>query len=127
MVVDPLAVRSLAPLAALLANKGVVKGIHNAAFERGVFARAGHALVNVFDTLQASRAARGRDALGGHSLAAVCERELGVTIDKAMQTSNWARGSLSAEQLAYAQVDVEVLVPLYLRWRDTLAPLLAGV
>lgn len=113
VVVDPLAVQSLAPVAALLANAAVVKVIHNASFERGVFARAGHALVNVFDTLAASRAARGRDALGGHSLAAVCERELGVTIDKAMQTSNWARRPLSAEQLAYAQVDVEVLVPLY--------------
>jgi ATP-dependent Lhr-like helicase len=116
VVLDPLAVASLAPLAALLANESVVKVIHNASFERGVFARLGHTLVNVFDTLSASRAARGRDALGGHSLAAVCERELGVTIDKAMQTSNWARRPLSAEQLAYAQVDVEVLVPLYERF-----------
>ncbi len=116
VVVDPLAVTSLAPLAALLASEAVVKVIHNAAFERGVFARIGHPLVNVFDTLPASRAARGRHALGGHSLAAVCERELGVTLDKAMQTSNWARRPLSAEQLVYAQVDVEVLVPLYERF-----------
>ena len=115
VLVDPLAVTSLAPVAALLASEAIVKVIHNASFERGVFARAGHTLVNVFDTLRASRAARGRDALGGHSLAAVCERELGVTLDKTMQTSNWARRPLSAEQLAYAQLDVELLLPLYER------------
>lgn len=42
----------------------------------------------------------------GHSLAAVCRRELDKVLDK-------GRRPLSPEQLAYAALDVEVLVPPY--------------
>ena len=87
--------------------------MHNSAFERGVFARLGLGLSNVFDTLAASRERRGRDMPGGHSLRAVCERELGVTLDKTQQTSTWARRPLSEKQLIYAAVDVEVLLALH--------------
>ncbi|MBA2321037.1 MAG: DEAD/DEAH box helicase, partial [Deltaproteobacteria bacterium] len=123
VIIDPLALASLAPLRELLESAATVKVIHNAAFERGVFARLGIGLVNVFDTLWASRAIRGPDALGGHSLAAVCERELGVTLDKGEQTSSWGRRPLRAEQFAYAAVDVEVLHLLYRWMQPQLAPL----
>lgn len=113
VIIDPLALPTLEPLRGVLERESMVKIVHNAAFERGVFARLGYDLVNVFDTLVASRELRGRDALGGHSLLAVCERELGFTLDKSVQTSTWARRPLSKEQLAYAAVDVEVLLPLY--------------
>ena len=102
--------------------------MHNASFARGVFARLGYQLVNVFDTLSASRELRGREAHGGHSLRAVCERELGITLDKRAQTSTWARRPLSAEQLSYAAADVEVLLPVYEVFRTlvTVAPLMDG-
>lgn len=58
--------------------------------------------------------------LGGHSLARVCERELGIELDKSCQTSNWSRRPLNPDQLRYAALDAEVLLALYDRF--TAAP-----
>jgi ribonuclease D len=43
----------------------------------------------------------------------VCERELGVVLDKRAQTSNWSCRPLSTDQLEYAALDAEVLLALY--------------
>ena len=117
-LVDPLAVSELAPLGRLLGDERVVKIIHNASFERRVLAAAGFEIRGVFDTLTASRAIRGKRVLGGHSLAAVCERELEVILDKGEQTGDWARRPLSPSQVAYAALDAEVLLALYHVFRD---------
>ena len=74
--------------------------------------RSNISLANVFDTLVASRRIRGRLA-GGHSLAAVCRRELDKVLDKTQQVSDWTRRPLTDAQVAYAALDVEVLVQLY--------------
>jgi ribonuclease D len=89
------------------------KVIHNASFERRVLAGVGIALEGVIDTLAVSKKLRGAGILGGHSLAMVCERELGLILDKSEQTSNWAQRPLSAEQLRYAALDAEVLLVLH--------------
>lgn len=96
-----------------LSIHATVKVIHNALFERRVLASIGITLDCVYDTREASREARGPDTLGGHSLAMVCERELGVSLDKAAQTSNWSRRPLSPDQLQYAALDAEILLMLY--------------
>jgi DNA polymerase I len=49
--------------------------------------------------------------LSRSGLAVVVERELGVTLDKALQTSDWSQ-ALSPEQLHYAARDAGVLWPL---------------
>jgi ATP-dependent Lhr-like helicase len=110
-LIDALEVADLAPLADVLADSAVVKLIHNAAFEREVLGRHGIRLENVVDTLVRSRAAR-PGVEGGHSLAAVCARELGIELDKSEQTSDWTRRPLSAAQVAYAALDAEVLLTL---------------
>ena len=110
-LVDALEVANLEPLAAVLTDVAVTKVIHNAAFERSVFARFGIAIEPVADTLAMSRKLRGK-VEGGHGLKAVCARELGVQLDKGEQTSNWARRPLTPRQLAYAAVDAEVLLQL---------------
>ena len=46
----------------------------------------------------------------------VCERELGIVLDKASQTSNWSRRPLDADQLRYAALDAEVLLALHGRF-----------
>ena len=112
-LVDPFAVGDLKPIVDVLSGTRPLKVIHNARFERRVLAAIGIALDGVFDTLEASRQARGPDALGGHSLAMVCERELGIALDKSSQTSNWSRRPLDADQLRYAALDAEVLLALY--------------
>lgn len=109
-LVDPFEIEDFGPLAELLGSPKVVKVIHNASFEKRVLGRVGIQIENVYDTLEASRKLR---SVKGHGLAKVCERELGIVIDKQEQVSNWRQRPLSASQEAYAAVDVEVLVRLY--------------
>jgi len=111
-LVDPLALDDLSPLRGVLAADRPVKVIHNAAFERSVLGREGLELGGVLDTLVESRRICGKNALGGHSLAMVCERELGLELDKAEQTSDWSRRPLDDDQVRYAALDAEVLLPL---------------
>ncbi len=110
-VIDARAV-DLSPVADLLEARNVMKVIHNAAFEVGVFKRLGIRINNIFDTLPTSRRLRGRKIDGGHGLRAVCERELGREMDKGAQTSDWTRRPLTERQLLYAALDAEVLLPL---------------
>lgn len=110
-LVDALDVANLDPLADVLAHAAVTKVIHNAVFERSVFARFGIAIEPVVDTLVLSRKLRGK-VDGGHGLNAVCARELGVHLDRREQMSNWAQRPLSEGQKAYAAVAAEVLLAL---------------
>ncbi len=111
-LVDALACRDLGALARLLRSPSVTKVIHNASFEKRILGASGIVIDPVFDTLAASRALCGRTVLGGHSLASVCERELGLLLDKSEQTSDWRKRPLSDRQLDYAALDAEVLVHL---------------
>ena len=116
-IVDATAITDLEPLAAILDQGDIVKVIHDASFERSVLGRLNLSITNVFDTLATSRRLRGRTIDGGHSLAACCRRELGLELDKSEQTSDWTRRPLTARQLAYAALDVEVLIALHGRFR----------
>src|SRR5690606_38108906 len=91
----------------------VVKVIQNATFERSVLGRYGVPLAGVVDTLRVSRKLRGSKIDGGHSLKAVCARELGIALDKSEQVSDWSQRPLSQRQVAYAALDAEVLLRLY--------------
>ncbi|MBK9069389.1 MAG: hypothetical protein IPL79_00035 [Myxococcales bacterium] len=73
---------------------------------------------DIFSTMDASAHAHGAEALGGHNLAMVCKRELGVSLDQVEDTSNWSRRPLGADQLHRAARDVEVLIALYERLKD---------
>jgi ATP-dependent Lhr-like helicase len=116
-LIDPLAVGDLELLADVLGGTTPLKVIHNARFVRRVLAAIGIVLDGVFDTMEASRRARGVDALGGHGLAMVCERELGIVLDKSSQTSDWSRRPLDADQLSCAALEAEVLLALHARFK----------
>ena len=111
-LIDALEVENLEPLGALMADKAVTKLIHNAAFESSVLGKYGIRIDNVVDTLKLSKKIRGK-VDGGHSLKAVCRRELGIELDKNEQVSDWSRRPLTQRQEAYAAMDVEVLLRLY--------------
>lgn len=111
-LIDALEVSDLSALQSVLGSPDTTKLIHHAEFERRVLGRYGLTLSGVVDTLEVSRALRGRGIEGGHSLRAVCARELNLELDKAPQTSDWATRPLSPEQLSYAALDAEVLLRL---------------
>src|SRR5690606_2894889 len=112
-LLDTLELSELDLLGELLEDASIIKVIHNAGFERSVLGRHGLALEGVVDTLSVSRRLRGRKIDGGHSLKSVCERELGVALDKSEQVSDWSQRPLTERQVAYAALDAEVLLALY--------------
>ena len=114
-VVDPFAVGELRPLGEVLEAATPLKIIHHASFERSVMKKHGIGIDGVYDTLTESRR-RSPGVEGGHSLKAVCQRELGLVMDKTEQTGDWARRPLSDAQVAYAALDASVLVELWERW-----------
>jgi ATP-dependent Lhr-like helicase len=111
-LIDTLDVPELAPLASLLSSQSTTKIIHCADFEREVLGRYGLAIEPVIDTRDVSRDVRGHSVDGGHTLRALCARELLVELDKSEQTGDWTRRPLTESQVTYAALDAEVLLQL---------------
>jgi ribonuclease D len=112
-IIDALAMKDLAPLKRLMENDAVEKVIHNAFFEEQMLGKHGIRIHGVFDTLHHSRSKHKKTPGLSHKLGDVCERELGIYLDKSNQTSDWTLRPLAADQILYAAIDVEVLVDLY--------------
>ncbi len=119
-VIDVFEIEDLTPLFLVLEDPEIEVIIHNARFEQGVLGKFGCRITSIFDTLSVSRRLRGYRIPGGHSLAAVCRRELAIELDKSCQTSDWTRRPLPAAQLNYAALDAEVLIDLHHRFRQEL-------
>jgi DNA polymerase-1 len=109
--------QSLAPLWTVLAGKRILG--HNLSFDLAFLARLGFEPAKVADTMLLSLLLYGpRQKKGFHSLAVVTQRELGVTLNKSEQTSDWSATELTDEQLQYAANDAAVLLPLYKALRE---------
>jgi len=121
-VIDALAMPDLAPVKALMENERVEKVIHNAFFEEQMLGKHGIRIHNVFDTLHSSRGKHKKSVGLSHKLGDVCERELGIFLDKTNQTSDWTLRPLAEDQLRYAAIDVEVLVDLYPMFKPPKVP-----
>jgi DNA polymerase I-like protein with 3'-5' exonuclease and polymerase domains len=93
---------------------------HNASFDLAFLAGLGFSPGQCFDTMLESQALYAGDRRVKHNLAACCERELGETVSKEEQRSDWS-GALTAEQLRYAALDAV----LTRRLHDALTPKLA--
>jgi DNA polymerase-1 len=117
-----------APVLQALVDKDLVS--HNAAFDLAFLRRVGFVPAGpVHDTLLLSRLLTAGAFAGAdpNSLAACCQRELGIALEKAHQKDDWA-GALAEQQLAYAAQDAAVLGPLYAAVRRKVeAAGLAGV
>jgi len=100
-IVDTLSA-DITALAHVIASCSVIKIVHDVSFDARMFADAGMELNNVQDTHIAARLL-GRKATG---LASLLGSELSVTVNKALQTENWARRPLSPAMLTYLADDV---------------------
>jgi ribonuclease D len=108
-VVDPLAVTSLAPLAATLADPEVEIVFHDADYDlRLLNLEYGFGITNLFDTRIAAQLLNEP----GVGLAALLEKYLGVKLDKRYQRADWSARPLSPEMLDYAAADTHHLPAL---------------
>ena len=116
-LIDPLEVKELSPLKPVLESSDTLLVIHNAPFERRFLAMHDIYIENIYDTLRISRNLRGKKDNNNqkipHGLGYVCERELGLSMSKEQQASDWSQRPLTKEQLQYAALDAEVMLQLY--------------
>jgi ribonuclease D len=130
VIIDPLALKDLQPLWALLDDRKRVKVLHAARQDLEVMSQAPRSTIAgiplpeggsipgpIFDT-QIAAAFLGHSAQIGYGNL-VSER-LGHTLAKGHARTDWTRRPLSDEQLQYAADDVRYLVPLYLDLRNAL-------
>jgi ribonuclease D len=119
-LVDPLALRDLAPLAPVLADSRIEKVLHGADYDVATLKRDyGFSFGGIFDTMIAARFL-GRSELG---LAALARDELGVALSKDSQKDDWSRRPLTPKQERYALADVRHLIALGGRLKERLREL----
>ncbi len=116
-LVDPLALPDLGPLAAVFADRSVVKVMHGAAYDLAVMKRDfGFEFAGLFDTMVAAQFL-GMPEVG---LAALLRQVLGVESGESRQRDDWAARPLLPEQEQYAADDVRHLLPLRARLLESL-------
>jgi ribonuclease D len=117
-LVDPLALRDLAPLAPIFADPSVLKVVHGGDNDVTSLRRDfGFAFRTMFDTAIAARLL-GDTEVG---LQALVRNQLGVELSKGSQRDDWSKRPLTPKQEAYALADVEHLMALAARMTDRLA------
>ena len=109
IIVDPLQVPDLSPLAAAFADPAMVKIFHGADYDVVSLKRDfGFETRNIFDTMLASQFL-GFPRIG---LADLIHRFFGIEIDKRYQRHDWAQRPLMPEHLDYARGDTHWLLAL---------------
>jgi ribonuclease D len=116
-LIDPLALTSLAPLAAPLAHPDIVVVMHGADYDiRSLHRDFGIEVSNLFDTMIAARFL----GITEFGLAALLRTRFGIELDKKYQKADWSKRPLSREMCAYAVADTSDLLPLYDQFRAEL-------
>ena len=115
-IVDPIAV-DVRPLGEVLCD-GRETVLHGADYDVRCLRREyGWRLPRLFDTMAAARRL-GRPGLG---LSALVEAKFGVRLSKVHQRSDWGRRPLTREQLVYASLDTQYLLPIADEFKAELA------
>jgi ribonuclease D len=109
ILIDPLQLPDLSPLAPLFMNPGIRKVFHGADYDiRSLYRDFGIQVNSLFDTQIAARFL-GFPETG---LALLLQEKLGVTLEKKNQKKDWSVRPLPAGMLAYAVQDTCHLIPL---------------
>jgi ribonuclease D len=110
VIIDPLALPDLSPLAPVMAEKGIRKVFHGADYDiRSLHRDFGIVVNNLFDTMIACQFL-GEKEVG---LAAALYKRFGVELDKRYQKADWSRRPLTDEMIEYAVRDTSLLIALY--------------
>jgi len=106
-VIDPVAIKDLSPLGTLLADKKVIKILHDAPQDLSILSTATNSVPqNIFDTRLAAGFAGFRATI---SLSQLIQNLLGTELDKSETRTNWLQRPLTEKQLKYALDDVRYL------------------
>jgi len=117
VIIDPLALVDLSPLAPVMADKAIRKVFHGADYDiRSLHRDFGIEVHNLFDTMIACQLL-GEKEVG---LAAVLFKRFGVELDKRYQKADWSRRPLSGEMIEYAVRDTSLLIELHGQLKDEL-------
>lgn len=108
-LIDPLAIKDLAPLGKLLADPKMEVVIHDADYDLRILSRHhGIRVENIFDTLVAAELLNEPEI----GLAALLKRYMGVDVDKKFQKADWSKRPLPQPMLDYAAGDTSHLIAL---------------
>jgi ribonuclease D len=117
-LVDALAFAALDPLLDALYAPGRTKLFHAAGQDLEILVRLrGQVPQPLFDTQIAATLLGYGDQIG---YAGLIEKRLGITLDKSLSRTDWARRPLRPAELAYAAADVEHLAGIYPALQDEL-------
>ena len=109
IVVDPLSVQDLSPLAPVFADARIRKVFHGADYDMRSLYRDFHIEVHsLFDTQIAARFLGVRET----GLASLLKMRFDVLCDKKYQKKDWSQRPLPAAMLKYAVQDICYLLPL---------------
>lgn len=110
VLIDPLALPDLSPLAPVLADPAIRKIFHGADYDiRSLHRDFGIEVHNLFDTMIACQFL-GEKEVG---LAAVLLKRFGEELDKRYQKADWSKRPLSTDMIEYAVRDTSLLIELY--------------
>lgn len=109
VVIDPLAIKNLAPLNPIFSNPDIKKIFHGADYDvRSLYRDFKIRINNLFDTELACRYLGIKET----GLQAVLKMFFNVNVDKKYQKKDWSKRPLPKEMMAYASKDVIYLLPL---------------
>jgi ribonuclease D len=104
-LIDPFTIPDLQPFYDLLTDPALLKIFHHANNDLMLLSKLGCKARNILDTDVAAKILNYEKA----SLANVLAEEYGLSLNKAMQASNWNKRPLTEEQIHYAAQDVQYL------------------
>jgi ribonuclease D len=110
VLIDPLALPDLSPLAPVMADPAIRKIFHGADYDiRSLHRDFSIEVNNLFDTMIACQFL-GEKEVG---LAAVLLKRFGEELDKRYQKADWSKRPLSTDMIEYAVRDTSLLIELY--------------
>jgi ribonuclease D len=110
VIIDPLLLADVSPLAPVMSDARIRKVFHGADYDiRSLHRDFGMEVHNLFDTMIACQFL-GEKEVG---LAAVLFKRFGVELDKRYQKADWSRRPLTGEMIEYAVRDTTLLLDLY--------------